>query len=432
MKRIEKKLLFNKLNHLILLKVSLLGLTFFIYTQNYAQDKSETQKHIQTLTSKDYFGRGYLQEGHQKAAKYLSEEYFKLNLANFTPDDEYLQYFTIPINTHPKTPQLYIDGKALNFGQDFIITPSAGDIDFKGEIRCVSYKKLLRKKSLEKKFEDQVVYIQNPSYPLDDQAKKIIYQNPWRAKAIILPGQKKLTHRMAQKQEGFAVIELTDHVSTASPKNIDIQIDAEYQADLKTQNVIGFVPGTLYPDSYLIFTAHYDHLGGVGGVYFPGANDNASGTAMLLHLAQYYAKHPHKYSMVFMAFGAEEVGLLGSKYFVEHPLFPLPKIKFLLNMDMMGTGDEGIQVVNATELPKAFETLQKINQEKNYLFQIKPRGKAANSDHYWFSEQGVPAFFIYTLGGVAHYHDVLDKAETLPLTEFEDVFQLLIDFYSSF
>ncbi|MGE3824646.1 MAG: hypothetical protein AB7G44_10500 [Bacteroidia bacterium] len=60
------------------------------------------------------------------------------------------------------------------------------------------------------------------------------------------------------------------------------------------------------------------------------------------------------------------------------------------------------------------------------------RGKAANSDHYYISENGVPAFFIYTMGGIKAYHDVYDKPETLPLTEFQDLFRLLTDFVKTF
>ena len=129
-----------------------------------------------------------------------------------------------------------------------------------------------------------------------------------------------------------------------------------------------------------------------------------------------------------MLFGAEEVGILGSKHFIEHPLFPLENINFVLNMDIMGTGDEGATIVNGAILPEQFELLQKINETEGYLPQIKKRSKAANSDHYWFTEKGIPAFFIYTLGGIKAYHDVDDRAETLPLTKFEDCFRLLRDF----
>ena len=167
-------------------------------------------------------------------------------------------------------------------------------------------------------------------------------------------------------------------------------------------------------------------------VYFPGANDNASGTAMLLNLAKYYAEHPPKYSMVFMAFGAEEAGILGSRHYVSDPHFPVKNIKFLINMDIMGTGDEGITVVNGSAHPRQFKCLVKQNEKKEYLARVKRRGPAANSDHYWFDREGVPTFFIYTMGGIKAYHDIYDRPETLPLTEFEDVFRLIRDFADSF
>jgi len=87
--------------------------------------------------------------------------------------------------------------------------------------------------------------------------------------------------------------------------------------------------------------------------------------------------------MFLIAFGAEEAGLVGSKHFVEHPLFDLKQIRFLLNTDIMGSGEEGITVVNATLFKPEFEKLIELNEEGNYLPQIKSRGPAANSDHYF-------------------------------------------------
>ena len=84
--------------------------------------------------------------------------------------------------------------------------------------------------------------------------------------------------------------------------------------------------------------------------------------------------------MVFIAFGAEEAGILGSKYFVEHPSFPLSQLTFVVNIDIMGTGDEGVMVVNGAIHMDRFEQMQRINTENNYLFAVKKRGKAANSD----------------------------------------------------
>ena len=129
-----------------------------------------------------------------------------------------------------------------------------------------------------------------------------------------------------------------------------------------------------------------------------------------------------------MAFGAEEVGILGSKFYVDNPLFPLEDVKFVLNLDILGTGDEGITVVNGVQHKKLFKKLTSINSKQQYLAKVKIRGRAANSDHYWFSQLGIPAFFIYTMGGIKAYHDVYDKSQTLPLSEFDDLYHLLIEF----
>jgi hypothetical protein len=85
-------------------------------------------------------------------------------------------------------------------------------------------------------------------------------------------------------------------------------------------------------------------------------------------------------------------------------------------------------VVNGEIFKEHFQILESLNKEKNYVVSLQKRGKARNSDHYWFTERGVPAFFIYTLGGISYYHDILDRPETLPLTDFEDVFRLIVDF----
>ena len=163
-------------------------------------------------------------------------------------------------------------------------------------------------------------------------------------------------------------------------------------------------------------------------VYFPGANDNGSGMALLLNFAAHYANHPPKKTIVFMAFGAEESGILGSAYFIKNPLFTINAINFLINIDVIGTGNDGLMVVNGVELASAFEQLNKINNQKNLVKEIKKRKNAPNSDHYWFVEKNVPAFFIYGLGGRKAYHDIDDVAETLPMPHFEKIFLLLNDF----
>ena len=241
--------------------------------------------------------------------------------------------------------------------------------------------------------------------------------------------QDKLTWSVAPEAADYSLILVDKKALDKSPTTFKVNIDNKFINNFKAANVCGLVKGTVKPDSIIFITAHYDHLGGMGkDTYFPGANDNASGISLLLNLAQYYAKHPQKYSIGFMCFAGEEAGLIGSKYFTENPLVPLKNIRFLTNTDLAGTGEEGITVVNATEFPKEFGMMNAVNDENKYLVKINARGKAANSDHYFFTEKGVPAFFFYTLGGIKAYHDVFDKAPTLPLNEHEDLFKLIIKF----
>ena len=149
----------------------------------------------------------------------------------------------------------------------------------------------------------------------------------------------------------------------------------------------------------------------------------------MLDMATYFVKNPQKYTIAFIAFGAEEAGLVGSLYYVNNPLVPLSKTKFVFNMDLMGSGDKGATIVNATLFPKEFEILKTINEEGEYLSKIKARGKAANSDHYFFSEAGVPAFFIYLMGEYTHYHIPADSAKNLELGPYyEKSFLLVRDF----
>jgi Zn-dependent M28 family amino/carboxypeptidase len=202
--------------------------------------------------------------------------------------------------------------------------------------------------------------------------------------------------------------------------------------DYRTENVIAKVEGKR-SDSCFVFTAHYDHLGRMGSdAYFPGANDNASGTTMILSLAKHYAQNKPKFDTYFIAFTGEEAGLVGSKYFVENPTFDIQKIKFLLNLDIMGSGDLGITAVNGTIHKEDFNRLVKINDAKNYLKVVKPRGKTQNSDHYFFQEKGIKTFFIYTMGTNKAYHDIFDVAEGLDLNKFVDIRSLFIDFVNSY
>ena len=358
-----------------------------------AQTVSQARQVVDTLTSSFFWGRGYTNSGMQKAATYISGQYQQYGLLPLK-GDSYLQQFSYPVNTFPGQMQVTINGTVLTPGRDFIVGPeSAG---FSGSVE------------LEQQDSTHFINVKN---------------------RVLIELKDKLTWSVSTVVAGYTVVYVDRKSVEDAPKKAELKIENKQVGSFKTANVCGMVKGTERPDSFIVMTAHYDHLGGMGSqTYFPGANDNASGIAVLLGLAQYYAQHPARYSMVFIAFAGEEAGLLGSKHFTEKPLLDLKSIKFLTNIDLAGTGVEGITVVNATEFPAAFKTLNEVNDRDSLLVKINARGKAANSDHYWFTEKGVPSFFMYTLGGIKAYHDVFDISATLPLDEYEDLSTLIIRF----
>ena len=96
---------------------------------------------------------------------------------------------------------------------------------------------------------------------------------------------------------------------------------------------------------------------------------------------------------------------------------------------MAGTGEEGIRVVNGTVYKDRFDKLVQLNDQYKLLAKVDIRGESCNSDHCRFYQRGVPSFFIYTQGGIKAYHDIYDRAETLPLTAFENYFKLMVKFF---
>ncbi len=392
-----------------------------------------------TLASDFFYGRGHVEQGERKAAYHIATEFQKMGLSQFAPAPSFYQPFKVSANLFPEVPVCIADAMPLVSGVHFIPDAASGPIRktlpliFLDSITLSNPKTYSR--MMGKSWVGKGIVVDRKG--IKDESLKQILQNvlqfnPLKAD-LIIELQDKLTFSAATQPKNFAHIHVLRSMITRETAQVKINMPTSFIPEIQSSNVTGYVWGKEVTDTFVVFTAHYDHLGMLGRhVIFPGANDNASGTAMLLTLAKYFSQPENRprYSVAFIAFAGEEAGLLGSQHYVRKPIIPLKKIKFLVNLDMLGTGDEGITVVNATEHRKEFDQLQALNTANKWLAQIKPRGKAANSDHYPFSEAGVKAFFMYTMGGTKAYHDIYDRAETLPLTKFEEVFQLLTAFHA--
>jgi aminopeptidase YwaD len=415
-------------------------------------DSAQLKRHINILCSKGYFGRGYVGKGMQKASRYIAQQYKDAGLLSL--GNNYFQPFSYSVNTFPSTINVRIGDRTLEAGDDYLIQAASNGADIEdAKIKVMDgleFAKSLSGKSSKivkkwaqwqkKMSKKKYVYLLQNTDTLRSlmqwkNNKELAAQLP--EGIFLLPKRGKKIWTVSQEVNKATVVEVYDtSLLLDKKKKVSVTVINQFNPKFKAENVVAYVPGTEVKDSFIVITAHYDHLGKMGSrTMFPGASDNATGTAMMLELARYYAANPAKYSMVFIAFAGEEAGLVGSKYFTEHPLVPLEQIRFLLNLDIMGDATDGIAVVNGKTHEAEYKTLAALNAtgENGFVFpDVTMGGPAANSDHYHFSEKGVPAFFIFTKGGKGYYHDIWDKAENVTLKNVPALGSLIKRFIATF
>lgn len=212
---------------------------------------------------------------------------------------------------------------------------------------------------------------------------------------------------------------------------------------VKGENVLGYIEGTDLKKELLIITAHYDHLGKHDSLIFNGADDNASGTAAVLEIAEAFMlakknnKGPRR-SILIMPVSGEEKGLLGSKYYTEHPIFPLKNTIANLNIDMIGRVDEFHDTTNYIYLigsDKLSKDLHNISEEINkkhigikldYTFNADddPNRYYYRSDHYNFAKNNIPVIFYFN-GVHEDYHQITDTAEKINFKKMETITRLV-------
>ena len=207
------------------------------------------------------------------------------------------------------------------------------------------------------------------------------------------------------------------------PAQFTIDLDVDVEREMKTvHNVGAYLPGET--DEYVIIGAHYDHLGlgeqfslapSLAGTVHPGADDNASGTAGVLELAHWFSQEPkHKRGVLFLTFAGEELGLLGSGYYANHPELPLKNAVAMINMDMIGRLRDNKVYVGGTGSGTTLQPLLKAAVAAASLeTDLSEKGGYGSSDHTSFTVKQVPVLFFFS-GLHADYHkpsDTWDKID---------------------
>ncbi len=400
-----------------------------------AQDeKAFIMQRIEQLASPGFHGRGYVMGGGNIAAEYIADEFKSYGVLPLGQNGSYFQDYDFSINTFPGRVFVQVNKTVLKPGPDYIVNAASSAWHSKKRqkmklLDLSEVKDSLHWDNVKKSIKPGGVYYMTgadtPTNQLKLGIRKFATELP--EGLFIVPKHGKLTWTANTNKVPGTIVYIEDTVLPKKPKKVLVNVDTRFVDMFKAKNVIGYVKGTEQPDSFIVFTAHFDHLGRMGkNALFAGANDNASGTALVMYLANYFAKNPQRYSVAFMLFSGEEAGLLGSKYYVENPIFPLQQIRFLVNLDMTGDATNGITVVNGVSHEPEFALMEEINADSVYAKKINKRERTSNSDHYHFSKEGVPAVFIYGNGTKPHYHDVFDLPKEITLERVDGMTQLLI------
>ena len=203
----------------------------------------------------------------------------------------------------------------------------------------------------------------------------------------------------------------------------------------KGTNVLGIINGTEFSNKYIVISAHYDHEGIKRGQIYNGADDDASGISALFSFAEYLSKYPPKYSVILAAFDAEELGLQGSKYFVNHPKVTLSDIKVNLNMDMISRSDKNelfaVGTIHHNFLKQVILKSQDSKKIKLLIGHDDGSWKdnwTFASDHANFHEKNIP-FIYFGVDDHEDYHEPTDDFENIHPKFYIEAVKVIIEVF---
>jgi Zn-dependent M28 family amino/carboxypeptidase len=257
----------------------------------------------------------------------------------------------------------------------------------------------------------------------DDRLTKLTYDNSAgdAGLPVVVVSRQAAERLLARSSLTLAQLEQSP---ASQPLKSDLSLTTDVVHEVvPAYNVVGMIEGSdpILKNEVIIIGAHYDHLGlgGEGslaptsGEIHHGADDNASGTAGVLELARLFSsqKPKPKRTIVFMAFGGEEEGLLGSNYYVSHPLLPLANTVAMINMDMIGRMKDSKLVIGGVGTAKEWRDMMAADTEKSFQLTLNEDGFGP-SDHSSFYAKQIPVLFFWT-GTHNDYHKPSDTFEKI-------------------
>jgi len=436
---------------------------------------------IKELTSDKYYGRLTGTEGYNAAAEWLAGEFEECGIKPYGDNDTYYQWFDIPYILVFEGCETYLHipvkggeiQKYYKYVSEFIPGSTSGSGEITAEVVYAGYGITAPELDYDDykgiNVKGKIILIER-EVPVSDRKDPELFKkwrpysfHQYKLKNAVEHGAKGMLYNYGPISNpnnaydpGFIYSHVGDTVvsdlfagtgknhketvekiqeklkpqSFETGKTVTIKNYTEYHPEGKGSNVIGLIEGSdpELKNEVIILGAHLDHLGRCYEI-MPGANDNASGIAVLLEVAKALAKSPValKRSVLFLAFGAEEQSIIGSKFYLEHPRFPLEKTVCLINMDGVGAGNK-LNALAGENYPEIWKPIDQANQQyihqsvrpTNFPNLARPRLDAAR-----FMWAGVPSISFSAYGTRSPYHVPHDNLEIITPEIMEDLAQLL-------
>lgn len=433
---------------------------------------ADLKAHLSIIAGAEMEGRETATEGQRKAAAYIENHFRQLGLKPGN-GSSYQQFFPVYRDSVTDA-RLSINGKALQLHQDFGVSPANYPASMRfSEVVFVNFDDSTWKENKVSVTGKLVMFYfkglqesgPRPTFGISIAARlnqlmqkgaaaALVVQNifPQESPAVLgNMGYDAAASRVNINYFNISPASAAHILGNAWPEGNEASLStktyaasvhthyAEEQQVLQSSNVLGLLEGTDLKDEYLVITGHYDHLGKRGDVVYYGADDDGSGTVAVLDIAEAFVKAraagkgPRR-SILFMTVSGEEKGLWGSRYYSDHPVYPLDKTTANLNIDMIGRLDsvhiknDTTQYVYLVGDDKLSSELRPITDAANAFTKLYLNGKYNDpkdpqriyfrSDHYNFARKGVPILFYFS-GLHPDYHRPTDTVDRITFPEME-------------
>ncbi|RPE14362.1 M28 family peptidase [Chitinophaga lutea] len=429
------------------------------------------KKHLYIIAADDMQGRETGTAGQYKAAKYITEQFKRVGLQPGAGNGEWEQPFVLYMDTLTNA-TITVSGKTFEFGKDFynslrdnknqelaqtgVVFAGYGTVtdtadSYKGidandkivllaEARLGAGEQKDRLRAAANKGA-RAVFMVNSNLPGISRAgsrlrRTGLYFGDMMSTMEFIPNVYFISPELASAILGKPYSSIAEGLKAGGPVpaaagKIDGLAYQKGQSEIKSSNVLGILPGTDKKDEYVFVTAHYDHIGVINGEVHNGADDDGSGTVAVIAMAEAFmkakkaGKGPRR-SIVFMTVSGEEKGLLGSKYYTDHPIYPLANTVSDLNIDMIGRIDPEhekdsnyVYIIGDNKLSsdlrpisEAANRLVGLDLDYKYNDPNDPNRFYYRSDHYMFAQHRIPIIFYFN-GVHADYHGANDTPDKI-------------------